>query len=110
MNSIHRRCSERSSAVPILQIEHAISDFDVWRSAFDSDPVGRTEGGVRGYRVLRPLDDPHYIKIDLEFDTHAEAEAFRGRLQELWGSGRAAPALAGTPQTRIVEMVASDGH
>ena len=96
--------------MPILQIEHAISDFDVWRSAFDADPVRRTEGGVRRYRVLRPLDDPHYVKIDLEFDTQAEAEAFRGRLQELWGSGRAAPALAGTPQTSIVEVVASEGH
>ena len=96
--------------MPILQIEHAISDFDVWKSAFDADPVRRQEGGVRRYRVLRPLDDPHYVKIDLEFETQAEAEEFRGRLQELWGSGRAAPALAGTPQTSIVEVVASEGH
>ena len=92
----------------ILQIEHAISDFDVWKRAFDADPVRRAEGGVRGYRVFRPLDDPHYIKVDLEFETQAEAETFRGRLQELWESGRAAPALAGTPQTRIVEVVAHE--
>ena len=96
--------------MPILQIEHAISDFDVWRSAFDADPVGRKEGGVRRHRILRPLDDPHYVKIDLEFDTQVEAEAFRGRLQELWGSGRAAPALAGPPQTSIVEVVANEEH
>ena len=94
--------------MPILQIEHAISDFDVWKRAFDADPVGRTDGGVRSYRVLRPLDDPHYVKIDLEFDTQAEAETFRGRLRELWASGRAAPALAGAPQTSIVEVVASN--
>jgi hypothetical protein len=96
--------------LPILQIEHAINDFDVWKSAFDADPVGRAECGVRRYRVLRPLDDQHYVKIDLEFDTQADAEVFRRRLQELWGSRRAAPALAGTPQTRIVEVVASEGH
>jgi len=95
--------------LPILQIEHAISDFDVWKKAFDADPVGRTEGGVRRYRVLRPLDDPHYVKVELEFDTQAGAEAFRGRLEELWESGRAAPALAGAPQTRIVEVVAREG-
>lgn len=95
--------------MPILQIEHAISDFDVWKKAFDADPVGRTEGGVRRYRVLRPLDDPHYVKVELEFDTQAGAEAFRGRLEELWESGRAAPALAGAPQTRIVEVVAREG-
>jgi hypothetical protein len=94
--------------VPILQIEHAISDFGVWKNAFDADPARRKEGGVRSYRVFRPLDDPHYVKIDLEFDTHAEAEAFRSRLQDLWSSGRAAPALAGTPQTSIVEVVASE--
>jgi hypothetical protein len=96
--------------MPILQIEHAIGDFEVWRSAFDADPVRRRDGGVRRYRILRPVDDPHYVKIDLEFDTQAGAEAFRGRLQELWGSGRAAPALAGPPQTSIVEVVANEEH
>ncbi len=91
-----------------LQIEHAISDFDVWKKAFDADPVRREESGVRGYRVFRPLDDPRYVKIDLDFDSPTEAEAFRSALQELWGSGRAAPALAGEPQTRIVEEVLSE--
>ena len=94
----------------ILQIEHPVSDFDVWKQAFDADPVRRSEGGVRGYRVYRPLGDRRYIKVDLEFETHTEAEAFRGRLQELWESGRAAPALAGRPQTRIVEVVAHEGR
>jgi hypothetical protein len=87
-----------------LQVEHAISDFDVWKRAFEGDPVRRRESGVRRYRVLRPVDDPRYVKIDLEFDSLDEAEAFRNSLQDLWGSGRA-PALAGTPQTRIVEQV-----
>ena len=96
--------------VPTLQIEHGISDFDVWKKAFEADPVRREESGVRRYRVFRPLDDPRYVKIDLDFDTVTEAEAFRGALQGLWGSGRAAPALAGTPQTRIVEEVLSEEY
>jgi hypothetical protein len=58
---------------------------------------------VRRYRVLRPVDDPQFVTIDLEFDSLEEAAAFRGALEQLWNSGRAAPALAGTPQTRIVE-------
>jgi hypothetical protein len=86
-----------------LQIEHPISDFDVWKKAFEADPVRRKESGVRRYRVFRPVDDPRYVKIDLDFDTVDEAQAFRSALQGVWSSGRAAPALAGTPQTQIVE-------
>lgn len=91
-----------------LQIEHAVSDYDVWKAAFEADPVQRKAGGVRRYRVFRPVDDPRYVKIDLDFDGVDEAEAFRVALQGLWGSGRAAPALAGAPQTRIVEQVLAE--
>jgi hypothetical protein len=75
--------------MPTLQIEHAISDFEVWKSAFDTDPLRREESGVRRYRVFRPLDDPRYVKIDLDFDSAEEAEAFRAKL-EVCGA-RAAP-------------------
>ena len=51
----------------ILQIEHRVNDFDTWKQAFDSDPVGRQQGGVRRYRVLRPTDDPNHVIVDLEF-------------------------------------------
>jgi hypothetical protein len=94
--------------VATLQVEHAISDFEVWKKAFEADPVRRKESGVRRYRVFRPVDDPRYVKIDLDFESVEEAEAFRAALQGLWGSGRAAPALAGTPQTQIVEEVLAE--
>lgn len=93
-----------------LQIEHAISDFDVWKRAFESDPVRREQSGVRRYRVFRPLDDPRYVKIDLDFGSVQEAESFRTALQDLWGSGRAAPALAGAPRTQIVEQVLGEEY
>ena len=93
-----------------LQIEHAVSDFEVWKRAFDADPVRREESGVRRYRVYRPLDDPGYVKIDLDFDNASKAEEFRAALQVLWGSGRAVPALVGPPQTRIVEQVLSEEY
>jgi hypothetical protein len=96
--------------MPVLQIEHGISDFDVWKRAFDADPVRRAESGVRRYRVFRPVDDPNYIKVDLEFTSLSEAEAFRAALHDLWRSGRAAPALAGSPQARIVEEVQSEEY
>ena len=93
--------------MPILRIEHAISDFDVWKEAFDRDPVNREQSGVRRYRILRPTDDPNYVLIDLEFDSAREAEALRVALHDLWQSPQAAPALAGSPQARIVEAVES---
>ena len=96
--------------MPTLQVEHAITDFDVWQRAFAADPLRRHDSGVRRYRVLRPLDDPRYVKIDLDFDSVREADAFRVALEELWRSGSAAPALSGSGRTRIVEEVMSEAY
>jgi hypothetical protein len=70
--------------MPIMQIEHAVRDYDAWKRAFDSDPLGREQGGVRRYWILRPTDDPNYVIIHLEFDNTGDAEDFRARLLELW--------------------------
>ena len=90
-----------------LHIEHPIRDFDTWKVAFDRDPAGRERSGVRRYRVLRPIDDPNYVMIDLDFDSASEAESFLATMREVWRSTAAAPALAGSPQVRIVEVVES---
>jgi hypothetical protein len=86
-----------------LRIEHPVPDFDAWKQAFDSDPVGREQGGVRRYRVLRQVDDPNYVMIDLEFDSSSEAETFLAALRELWGRVD----VMRDPKARIVEMVES---
>lgn len=90
-----------------VRIEHPISNYDTWKMAFDNDPVDRRGSGVRRYQVLRPLDDPAYLLIDLDFDTADEATAFLGKMQRVWASPQAAPALGGTPTTRIVHAVES---
>jgi hypothetical protein len=90
----------------ILQIEHGVRDYDAWKQAFDSDPVGREAGGVRRYRIMRPADDPNYVLIELEFDSAGEADAFRVKLRELWGRMGDNLGLE-SPQTRIVEAVES---
>jgi len=92
--------------MPILQIEHGVRDYDSWKRAFDSDPVGRERGGVRRYRVMRPTEDPNYVIVDLEFDSTSEAESFRIKLRELWGRVEGDLGLQG-PQARIVEAVES---
>jgi hypothetical protein len=94
--------------MPTLHIEHAIADFEIWAAAFDRFAEMRTRSGVLGHRIQRPVDDPRYVVIDLDFGTTGEAERFLEFLrQEVWSSPENAPALAGTPQTRILESVRS---
>jgi hypothetical protein len=96
-----------------LKIEHAIRDFDTWKTAFQRDPAGRKQAGVRRYRVCRPTDDPRYVIIDLDFDQLSEAHAFLEVLRTIWSRPDLSPGLArdeGTtagPRTRIVEEVDS---
>ena len=95
----------------IVQIEHPITNWDSWKAAFDSDPVRRQESGVRRYRIVRPLDDPNYIAVDLEFDDASAAEAFRGSLETMWRSPHAASLLGGaSPRARLVETVESQEY
>lgn len=90
--------------MPILQVEHGVRDYDAWKQTFDSDPLGREQGGVRRYRVSRATDDPNYVVTDLEFDSTSEAEAFHAKLRELWGRVGADLGLQG-PRARIIEVV-----
>jgi hypothetical protein len=89
-----------------LRIEHPISDFPTWKTAFDRFADHRRQGGVCGERVNQPVDDDHYVLVDLDFPTRAEAEEFLGFLRaRVWASRDTSPGLAGTPRTRILEPV-----
>jgi hypothetical protein len=87
----------------VLRIEHPVPDFDGWKKAFDSDPVGREKSGVRHYEVLRPINDANYVMIDLEFDTTSQAEALLAAMRVVWS--RVEGKIMMNPQTRIVEVV-----
>ena len=88
-----------------LRIEHAVPDFDAWKKAFDSDPVGREKAGVRRYTVFRPVDDRKCVLIDLEFEAIGQAEAMLAALRRLWG--RVEGQVMMNPTTRILEAVES---
>jgi hypothetical protein len=89
--------------MPTLRIEHAVPDFDSWKRAFDSDPADRRGSGVRRYRILRSVDDPNIVMIDLEFDSVAEAEGLLDTMRQVWsGPGRA---VMRDPHARIAESV-----
>jgi hypothetical protein len=90
--------------MPTLHIEHAIVDFDQWRAAFDRFADIRQQSGVLEHRIQRPVDDARFVVIDLEFGTTDEAQRFLTFLRDrVWSSPVNAPALVGTPQTRILE-------
>lgn len=96
--------------MPILQLEHPVKDFDMWKAAFDRDPIDRRGLGVRRHRIVRPADDANYTVVELEFDTDDEAKVCETALRQLWSGGTGAPALAGTPQMRIVRVVEEQSY
>ena len=85
----------------LLRIEHPVADFNRWRQAFDSDPVGRERHGVRRYRILRGHEDPAYVLIDLEFAEAQPAYDFPEELQSLWGRVH----VISDPHARVVDLV-----
>ena len=89
-----------------LHIEHAITDYDTWREAFEWGASLRQETGVRGYEIQRPVDDPKYVMVNLEFGDVAGAESLLAMLRgRIWTNPETAPALVGQPQARIVDTV-----
>ena len=89
-----------------LRIEHEISDYSIWKTAFDSFAAARAQAGVDGIAVRQPVDDPRYVLLDLEFETRSRAEAFEQFLhQHVWSSPTSAPGLVGEPRTRILDVM-----
>jgi hypothetical protein len=91
------------SSKSILRIQHPVLDYAAWKAAFDSDPIGRAASGVRRYQIQRAIDDPSYVMIDLEFDSHRQAQAVLAALRVVWD--RVAGTIMTNPQARIVEPV-----
>jgi hypothetical protein len=92
--------------MPTLHIEHEITDLDTWLAAFTGFGEARGQAGVKAQRVAQPIDDDHYIYVQLDFDTVEQAEAFKGFLEtKVWSSPDASPALGGAPRARVLTEV-----
>ncbi len=88
-----------------LFIEHSISDFNTWYDAFGRFAARRKEGGVLRERIMQPIDDPHYVLIDLEFANVEAARRFQQFLEtEVWSNPTNSPALDGSPRSRIADI------
>jgi hypothetical protein len=74
----------------VVLVQHPVgrapfSDFDAWKRAFDSDPVGRREHGVRRHWIFRS-PEADYVVIGLEFDSLEEASGFKADLDSALGA------------------------
>jgi hypothetical protein len=87
----------------MLSIEHPVPSYEKWKAAFESDPVGREKMRVRRYQILRPLDNPNYVMIQLEFDTANDAEALLNAMRAVWS--RVEGTIMMNPKSQIVEVV-----
>jgi hypothetical protein len=56
-----------------------VGDYDTWKPMFDQDQPG-ARAASKGWRVLRNVDDPSEVFIEVEFDSVEEAEAGREKL------------------------------
>jgi len=63
--------------MPILHIEHEISDLTTWLEAFNRFAPAREQAGVQQTVVFQPGDDPNYIVVSLRSESADAANNFR---------------------------------
>ena len=94
--------------MPVLHIEHEISELAVWLDAFKKFAPAREAAGVTRTEVYQPADDPNYVVINLSFENIDAASKFREFLiNQIWSSPDSAPALVGPPTARVLTEVES---
>lgn len=65
--------------MPYMLTRIHVDDYDAWKPVFDSDPPSaRTK--AKGHRILRSLEDPDQLFIQVEFNSPGDAIAARDRL------------------------------
>jgi hypothetical protein len=72
----HER-KELRMALMVTRIK--VANFDEWKAMFDTDPVKAREKAT-GYRILRGVDDPNEVYVQVEFTSDEDAREARGRL------------------------------
>ncbi len=65
--------------MPTMLTRIKISDFEEWKAMFDSDPP-RAREHATGWRVLRGVEDPNEVIVQVEFPSAELALDARRRL------------------------------
>ena len=58
-----------------------VGDYDAWKAMFDTDPP-RAREHATGYRVLRGIDEPGTVVVEVEYPDEETAREGRRRLME----------------------------
>jgi len=56
-----------------------VGDYDLWKTMFDADGPGARKSAT-GHRLLRNVDQPSEVFIQIEFASAADAQAGQKRL------------------------------
>ena len=56
-----------------------VDDYDTWKPMFDKDVPGARQA-AKGHRILRNVDDPNEVFIQVEFDSAEDARTGREKL------------------------------
>ena len=56
-----------------------VNDYDAWKPMFDSDPP-RARRSAKGHRILRSVEDPNEVFVQVEFASANDAKAAHERL------------------------------
>ncbi len=78
-----------------LFVRHDVSDFSVWKQAYDAFDAERKGMGVRGDAVFQAADNPNDVTAWHDFDSLESAQAFASsdRLKQVMGEA----GVAGEP-------------
>ena len=87
----------------IVQVEQETLHYNSWKSAFDTDPIGRKEHGVRRYTIMRAGTNENHVVINLEVETRGQADAMVTALEELWKHMEGD--IIAAPTARVYEVV-----
>lgn len=86
----------------LLHIEHSTPNFAEWKASFDNFAALRQQSGARRYRIERPIDNPNFAMIELEFDNVRDAQSLLAAVQQVWQ--RVGGTLINDPHWRICEV------
>lgn len=56
-----------------------VDDYEAWKPMFDSDPAGARHE-AKSHRILRTVDDPNSLLVQVEFESVEAARAARERV------------------------------
>jgi hypothetical protein len=83
-----------------LFVRHNVTDYKVWRKAYDDFDSERRSMGVTGHAVFQSADDPNDVTAWHDFSTLEKAKSFASstRLKEVMGKA----GVKGAPQIWFV--------